>query len=438
MSGITVDERKDIAGDLIKIEGGTDDTAIGNTGDSLRVRTTNTNSDPVITKPSNYLLDSTGRHRTSESFVLVDSHYGVTDRALLTATKVVGAATVTRNSNKKAMELAVTTASGDRAVLQSRQYVQYIPGQSFLVMQTAVFDAGAANCVQRIGYFDDNNGLFFQKSNTSFSVNVRSDTSGSVVDTSISQASFNLDTMDGNGASGVTLDTTKDNVYIIDFVWLGTGKIRFGILYNGEPLYFHEIDSANVNTVSYMATPSLPVRQEILNNAAISSAQTLTCFCYSVLSEGEAVPNTQSFATPVPTSFVTVGTASFIPLVSVRLKSTAIRGQIIPINVSVLGSSNKELYYAVILNGTLTGPSWTAVGADSIAEYDRTATAITGGQRLQSFSAAGSSSGVSDFQNTFFRLLADVDGTADTLTVAAVSFATTGSAWGAINFNEVF
>ena len=37
MSGITLDKRKDIAGDKVIIEGGSDGTSIGNVGDSLKV-----------------------------------------------------------------------------------------------------------------------------------------------------------------------------------------------------------------------------------------------------------------------------------------------------------------------------------------------------------------------------------------------------------------
>lgn len=73
------------------------------------------------------------------------------------------------------------------------------------------------------------------------------------------QADFNLDTLDGNGVSGVILDPTKLNVYQIDFRWLGAGEIRFAIEnpINGDMIFFHHIHYSNRYTTVHIDNPTL-------------------------------------------------------------------------------------------------------------------------------------------------------------------------------------
>ena len=73
------------------------------------------------------------------------------------------------------------------------------------------------------------------------------------------QNNFNLDTLDGNGPSGVILDPSKLNIYQINFRWLGAGEIRFAIedSNNGDMIFFHHIHYSNRNTTPHLSNPSL-------------------------------------------------------------------------------------------------------------------------------------------------------------------------------------
>lgn len=75
------------------------------------------------------------------------------------------------------------------------------------------------------------------------------------------QSSFNIDTLDGNGPSGMTLDPTKLNVYQINFRWLGAGEMRFAIEnpLNGDMIAFHHIHYSNQNTTVHLDNPSLKI-----------------------------------------------------------------------------------------------------------------------------------------------------------------------------------
>jgi hypothetical protein len=99
------------------------------------------------------------------------------------------------------------------------------------VMQTIqIGDTGKANVVRRWGYFDEENGLFWELDGTTLYAVQRSSTTGSVVDTRVAQANWNRDSLDGT--IRYDLDVTKTNLYWMDFQWLGVGIVRFGVYEN--------------------------------------------------------------------------------------------------------------------------------------------------------------------------------------------------------------
>ena len=55
------------------------------------------------------------------------------------------------------------SSSGDSYINQSRKYCIYQPGKSLLFLASGLINAGSndSSVKSRIGYFDDNNGLFF-------------------------------------------------------------------------------------------------------------------------------------------------------------------------------------------------------------------------------------------------------------------------------------
>lgn len=74
----------------------------------------------------------------------------------------------------------------------------------------------------------------------------------------IYQEDWNIDTLDGNGHSGVTIDYSKLNIFQIQFRWLGAGEIRFAIEdpITGDMIFFHHIHYSNRNTDVHLDNPS--------------------------------------------------------------------------------------------------------------------------------------------------------------------------------------
>jgi uncharacterized membrane protein (UPF0182 family) len=73
-----------------------------------------------------------------------------------------------------------------------------------------------------------------------------------------------------------------------------------------------------------------------------------------------------------------------LPLVSIRLASTALGAVVLLKCVKLLPTTTDNYEIAIIKNATLTGASYSAVTSDANVEFDVTATAISGGTLVYS------------------------------------------------------
>lgn len=80
----------------------------------------------------------------------------------------------------------------------------------------------------------------------------------------IPQSQFNIDKLDGTGASGFILDITKIQMWMLDYSWYGAGAIRFGVKNaRGEFIFAHRIAHANNLTEAFMRSGNMPARYEV-------------------------------------------------------------------------------------------------------------------------------------------------------------------------------
>lgn len=389
-------------------------------------------------------IDAFARLRVSNPIAIFDNTFQYNLNPNKFSNSLTGAATITHVPAGACARLSTGgTTLGDKAILQTKEYVRYQPGKSQMILITGNIGAPVANVRQRIGYFDDANGLFFEQTNTAMSVVVRSSVSGSPVDTAVAQAAWNLDTLDGNGPSLITLDPTKSQIFFIDFEWLGVGRIRFGFVIDGIPVYCHEVLNANNITTVYMTTPNLPIRAEIENTGTAAGATTMDQFCMSVISEGGAeVPFRRQFSYGMGATPLAVTTR--VPVLSIRLAPTfnslVNRGKLILAALEVMASTN-NCYWELVYNGALTGAAFASVNANSLAEYDITATAISGGIVIDqgwALSTGVPTRNTLKTQNSISEiLLNDFAGTGpDTITLVATSLAATSNVQGIFKWLE--
>jgi len=334
----------------------------------------------------NPAFDIFGRQRVSTPLTLFDSSHRFKDNGLWT-TATTGTASATFNANQGLVDLAVDNSINSEVVRETTKVFSYQPGKSLLVLNTFVMQAKKTGLRQRVGYYNDYNGIYFEVNNSTVNFVERSYVSGGLAETRVAQSSWNADKLDGTGPSGLTLDTSKAQIFWMDIEWLGVGSVRTGFIINGQIIVCHIFNHANLISSTYITTASLPLRYEIKNTAATSGSSTLKQICSTVISEGgyELRGLQQSIGTPInaPSSLAVAGT--YYPVISIRLKSTALDGIIILTALSMMGIGNGINYsWQVIASGTTTGGSWISAGTNSAVEYNISGTSFTGGRILAS------------------------------------------------------
>jgi hypothetical protein len=384
-------------------------------------------------------VDAFGRLRVSQPYTVFDSKNRFVADAQF-AESLAGSATITYTAAEAAVNLNVTTASGDSAVRQSFRVMPYQPGKGLLILATFVMAEAEENLRQRVGYFNADNGIFFQLDGTTKSFVVRSSVSGSPVDTNAAtQANWNGDKLDGTGPSGITLDLTKSQIFWTDIEWLGVGNVRCGFIINGQYIVCHTFQNANLNTTVYMTTAVLPVRYEITTTGVIAGAATLKQICSSVVSEGGYEQIAQPQVARRSTSLTGLGT-TFVPLISIRLASTGYGAVVLPRSANIFPASADDFEFVLVKNPTLTGaPSWSAVPSDSTVEFDVAATGYTGGDIVEQgyLSATNlAATSISDalLYNWDLQLGVSLAPASDIYTLGIRTLSGTGDAIGAITY----
>jgi len=193
-----------------------------------------------------------------------------------------------------------------------------------------------------------------------------------------------------------------------------------------------------------MTTAILPVRYEITNTAGTASSSTMKQICSTVISEGGYEQTSVDHVARRTSVLGTIGT-TFLPVVSIRLASTALGAVVLPNRLQILPTTSQNYEVALIKNPTLTGASWTATSSDANVEYDVTASATTGGTIVQTDYVTASASGGTQSlaavtgYNWDLQLGVSLAGVSDIYTVAirTVSGATSGDAVGSLSFFDL-
>jgi hypothetical protein len=351
------------------------------------------------------LMDAFGRQKVSNPFTLLDNKFLTSDEFEQWANLTVGNATT--NFMAPHVDLDVFE-DGDKAIRQSRFYVPYQPGKGLTAILTGTLETSggnvtmSGNTISRIGLFDDENdkdpvkdteasgnGYFFQLDGTSLSVVERSFIDGSPqTDTVVPQSMWNVDKFDGSGPSGILLDPSKRQIFVIELEWLGVGTVVMGLFINRKIHFAHIFYHANRDdTRAYISRPTLPVRYELSSTGAAGS---MTQICSTVVSDGGYSPKGSIYIAPSDPS---VSTATLekslnakvgpdVPIIALRLKPESKRTTLSLLKVTVAATSGSEFRVSLWRfiapdSDPLTGASWTSTSDYSGAEYDIDASAIT-------------------------------------------------------------
>ncbi len=393
----------------------------------------------VKLKDVNY--DAFGRVRISNPDTHFETTFSVDKQPLIFSEAVTGSSTVTHDANMSSVVLTTTNTATSSAVFASRMPFKYHPGKSNLLLITGSFIEAKAGTSKYFGQYDANNGYYFLLDGTDLKFGIRSSTSGSVVDTTVARANWNGDKLDGTGLSGVTLDLTKQQIMFIDYQWLGSGAVRFGFVINGEIIVCHSIFNANSLSTPYSKTATLPIRVECISTSA-NAATSLRFTCTSLMSEGGTFPDFGNLISvnngSTPITFAGAGTT--LPLIAVRLRSGVTNAVLEPVEFSAFGNSADDFLVSIVKNPTLTGGTWISTG--DVSEYNRSATAVSGGTILYSVYVRGNTTNqaiISDILEMTFSSSVGytVSGTPDILAITATNITANATLFSALTCREV-
>lgn len=241
----------------------------------------------------------------------------------------------------RGVKLTVGTTAGDRVTQTSNVFHSYQNGATLLfIMAARCGDTGKENNTRLWGAFDATDGYFFQIKGSDDAPGGRTvmgspvavadgpgsalrivhrytyPLGGSVVNHEILQNEWNKDTLLGTGGStnpsGMKIAINKINSYWIDYQFIGGGRTRWGVFYNGERIVCHEMYHGNgeegtmTQNHHALAIPSRPVCFATANyGLGTASSSDFFAFGAAVLEESATDPlkSAQQISIDVQTKF---------------------------------------------------------------------------------------------------------------------------------------
>ena len=349
-------------------------------------------------------IDDTTKQHTSKNRVKM-STYEVTDFATFTTGKdldiwdeiVTGASSSSVHDEYLGMvKMTVGPNVGDKVYRQTKRVQRYIPGRQGEVSMTMIFGTPTTGIRRRLGLFDELNGFFFEDSGdgTYRCVIRRNSALGVVDEESFARDDWNVDKLDGTGPSGFTADPNNIQHMSIEYEWYGAGMVEWNFIIDNNKYPIHRIYHANRVPNTWAAKAALPVRVEIENIGGTAGTHTFYQGSHSFATEGTTtlLGRQKSISTPI-TGKSTDGANVFIPMVAIRLKSTALDSVVIPDEFSAATLDNTNIFVRAIELPTVTGGTWVSFSDDSAVEYNITATGYSGGNVLSTTFVNGTNQG---------------------------------------------
>lgn len=403
---------------------------------------------PGVTINDSPNLDAFSRLRVSNPLILHNSQftYDLAPIIYESITNGSGATVTFDSTNRCALMTFASTPTGGKAYMQSYEYLPYQPGRSQLIFVTFNMIAAVSDTLKFAGYSDGVNGIEFQLSGSTKQFVIYSGSSAG--NETVTQSSWNLDKLDGTGASGITLDITKTQILIIDLQALYVGRVRVGFDIGGDIVYAHEFLHANLFISPYIQSANLPVRCGMTCTGTVST--TMNFICAAVISEGGSEDiNVYGYTFQQDSGSVSVGTGG-THMLSLRPRSTfnsiVNRTRVAYIDVEIYNAGNQAIQWQLCIGQAITGTTtYSDVNSTySSSEYNVVGTlsgspaiVIDGGY----VSSGGADKGVTNTAIiSRYPITLDAAGShrsMGTLTLKATSLSGTQVCYASIKFREI-
>ena len=218
--------------------------------------------------PNKRMRDVMGKMKISMSRNIYEADFEYGTQPLRWEAFTAGSGTVIHLPGEGGVRMRLTTASGDLTLRQSRPYHRYQPGKAMFMATAVNFGVNQANQIQRVGYFDDNNGIFFEQSNpvagsidannpAGMSVVVRTDAQSALTNGLPTDTRFPAYMWSDPQGIASSIDWTKIQMLWMEYAWYGAGALRWGVYLNGEPYILHEVGTGNNSPAATNTTTGL-------------------------------------------------------------------------------------------------------------------------------------------------------------------------------------
>jgi hypothetical protein len=405
---------------------------------------------------TNANLDAFGRLRMSTPTTLFDSKT-LHNKSSLFWSQITNGAGSAVNFTGVFLDASITLSAAnvnEYAIRQTTQRFNYQPGKSQLALFTGILNP-VSNAIKRYGLFQSltaapytpNVGLFFETLTTSpTSIRVVQLNEGFLVPSKYAERhEWNIDKLDGTGPSGKTLQLSAANIFLVDFEWLGVGRVRYGTVIDGKICYCHEFNNAGNVQGAYIRTPNLPVRAELRQVG--SGQSSMKMICSSVMSEAGAdfTGVTRSVDSGAKIPGANIPTDARRAIAGVRLQYNKLDSVNEVLNASVMflpksASTQAPFKYELLHNPTLASVgTWINAAADSNFQYWNGNSEITnpGTVIAAGFGSVGASVDLSSNRfEKFLRLGCSVDGRRDELFLVVTPLQAHDGAFGSLTFIE--
>jgi hypothetical protein len=201
----------------------------------------------------------------------------------------------------------------------------------------------------------------------------------------IAQDDFNLDKLDGTGASGFDIASDKLDLYTYRGGWYGVLPLAYGVFATGFGyVTCHVIDKSNTTDTPHLSNPTLPMFVEATRTAGTGADLVIKTASWRGGISGKKPEGSRADRAQVETIIEksVAGGGVIVPVITLR-NNTTFQGKVNHVRiryatVSLFTDGNKPVIIGVYKNGTLVNESFVAKNtATSVTDVDVSATAYT-------------------------------------------------------------
>lgn len=301
-------------------------------------------------------LDAFGRLRVSQLTTILEFKYMYDKLPLLVdeLTNGVGAAS-NFVSSASSINMSVTS-NGNYVIRQSKNRGVYQPGKSQLSEFTFSDFNIETNVIKRVGYystftgstFDSNYDGFFLESN-----GISNNISFNIYQSGVLILNSPVSAWTSTHFNPATIDWSKTQLMMVDFQWLGVGRVRFSMVFDGLPYTFVTNSGSNVLSEVYMKSPNQPIRYEIRSSGGTG---TFNQICSQSSIEGGV--NQLFYAVGINTkiSFGVASTGVRFPVIGWKLGDLFTGVESMARGMAVLNETNDSYRVELIFNPVMSAP----------------------------------------------------------------------------------